>query len=629
MEPTIKWLDDPTVFRVGQIPAHSDHRYFRTVDEVTDNNSSYEQNLDGQWQFNFAANPMERIKNFFNPSFNSTNFDQIKVPEHIEMAGYSQIQYINTLYAWEGKVYRRPAFTIDNADQLGSFSTGTDNEVGQYIKHFDLAPKLRDHSISICFEGVEKAMYVWLNGHFIGYAEDSFTPSEFDLTPYIQPTDNVLAVEVFKHSTASYLEDQDFFQFFGIFRSVHLNAQPAVHVTDLDIKPRLADDNITGTLTIRLQLAAQSFKATTVTLTITDHERNILALQEIPAAESINADQLTLNHVHLWTHKDPYLYNLTVTVKDAAGNLLEIIPYDFGFRRIEIKDKVMLLNNQRLLINGTNRHEWNDKTGRCITKANMEQDLQTFHDLNINADRTSHYPNQIPWYYLCDQQGIYVMAETNLETHGTWQKMGVDEPSYNVPGSVSQWLPAIMDRAKNNYELLKNHTSILFWSLGNESFAGDDLVQMNHYYKTVDPSRLTHYEGVFHNTKYRDRISDVESRMYASPTSIADYLSDNPDKPFLSCEFMHDMGNSLGGMQDYDALYDKFSMYQGGFIWDFKDQALLVNDEVTGQPVLRYGGDFDDRHSDYEFSGDGLLFADHTPKPATQEVAYYYGKRAQ
>ncbi|WP_137597844.1 glycoside hydrolase family 2 TIM barrel-domain containing protein [Paucilactobacillus kaifaensis] len=629
MEPTIKWLDDPTVFRVGQSPAHSDHHYFQSVDEVTKNNSSYEQSLDGQWQFNFAANPMKRIKNFYDPNFNSTKFDQIKVPEHIEMAGYSQIHYINTLYAWEGKVYRRPAFTIDSDEQAGSFSTGVDNEVGQYIKHFDLEPTLRNQTVSICFEGVEKAMYVWLNGHFIGYAEDSFTPSEFDLTPYIQPTDNVLAVEVFKHSTASYLEDQDFFQFFGIFRSVHLNAQPAIHVTDLDIKPRLANDNTTGTLQIGLKLASQNFDAATAELTVTDQSQNILALQEVAATQVVNSDQMTFNNVHLWSHNDPYLYNLTVTIKDASGNTLEIIPYNFGFRRIEIKDKIMMLNDQRLLINGTNRHEWNDKTGRCITKTDMEQDLQTFHDLNINADRTSHYPNQIPWYYLCDQQGIYVMAETNLETHGTWQKMGIDEPSYNVPGSVAQWLPAIMDRAKNNYELLKNHTSILFWSLGNESFAGDDLAQMNQYYKTVDPSRLTHYEGVFHNTEYRDRISDVESRMYDSPTSIAKYLSNNPDKPFLSCEFMHDMGNSLGGMKDYDDLYDQFPMYQGGFIWDFKDQALLVNDEVTGQPVLRYGGDFDDRHSDYEFSGDGLLFADHTLKPATQEVAYYYGKREQ
>ncbi len=611
-----------------QLAAHSDHQYFRSVDEVAANNSSYSQSLDGQWQFNFATSPMNRIKNFYEADFNSASFDHIKVPQHIEMAGYSQIHYINTLYAWEGKVYRRPAFALGaDDDQAGTFSTGNDNQVGQYIKHFDLNPSLRDQSISICFEGVEKAMYVWLNGHFLGYAEDSFTPSEFDLTPYIKSTDNILAVEVFEHSTASYLEDQDFFQFFGIFRSVHLDAKPAVHVTDLHIKPQLNADNTTGTLNIDLKMAAADFQVATVQLTVTDQENNILALQEKPAAKSVTADKSIFDDVRLWSHSDPYLYNLTITVKDANGKALEIIPYDFGFRRIEIKAKVMMLNDQRLIINGVNRHEWNAKTGRCITKENMKQDLQTFHDLNINADRTCHYPNQIPWYYLCDQQGIYVMAETNLETHGTWQKMGVDEPSYNVPGSVPQWLPAIMDRAKNNYELLKNHTSILFWSLGNEAYAGDDLAQMNAYYKTTDPTRLTHYEGVFHNQKYRDQISDVESRMYDSPTSIAKYLSNNPDKPFLNCEYMHDMGNSLGGMQSYDELFDRFDMYQGGFIWDFIDQSLLVPDEVTSKPVLRYGGDFDDRHSDYEFSGDGLLFGDHTLKPATQEVAYYYGKR--
>lgn len=628
MEPAIEWLDDPTVFRVGQLPAHSDHHYFRSKDEVTSHTSSFQQSLDGQWQFNCATNPMNRITHFYEPQFNSDNFDQIKVPEHIEMAGYSQIHYINTLYAWEGKIYRRPAYALgDDDQQAGSFSQGLDNQVGQYLKRFDLNPAMLNQAISVCFEGVEKAMYVWLNGHFLGYAEDSFTPSKFDLTPYIKPKDNVLAVEVFKHSTASYLEDQDFFQFFGIFRSVHLDAKPAVHLDDLNIKPRVAADNTAGFLNIVLKLIGQNYAGATVKFAIMDHEHNKLAVQTKLATANVAADQMEFNHVHLWSHIDPYLYHLEITIKDASGNTLEIVPYDFGFRRIEIKDKVMLLNNQRLILNGTNRHEWSCKTGRCITKQDMLNDLQTFRDLNINADRTSHYPNQIPWYYLCDQQGIYVMAETNLETHGTWQKMGVDEPSYNVPGSLSKWLPAIMDRAQNNYELLKNHPSILFWSLGNESFAGDDLAAMNKYYKTVDPSRLVHYEGVFHNTEYRDRISDVESRMYDSPTAIAKYLSNNPDKPFLNCEYMHDMGNSIGGMQDYDALFDQFEMYQGGFIWDFMDQAIMVTDEVTGKPALRYGGDFDDRHSDYEFSGDGLLFADHTPKPATQEVAYYYGKR--
>lgn len=285
-----------------------------------------------------------------------------------------------------------------------------------------------------------------------------------------------------------------------------------------------------------------------------------------------------------------------------------------------------MLNGQRLILNGVNRHEWDAHRGRAVTAADMQRDLEIFHENHINAVRTCHYPDQPAWYDLCDRQGIYMMAENNLETHGTWQKMGAVEPSYNVPGSLPQWQLAVLDRAKSNYEMFKNHPAILFWSLGNESYAGEDLVAMDAYYHHVDPTRLTHYEGVFQNRAYADRISDVESRMYNPPREIEKYLQDTPAKPFLDCEYMHDMGNSLGGMASYTDLVDRYPMYQGGFIWDFIDQALWVKDEVTGQPVLRYGGDFDDRHSDYEFSGDGLLFADRTPKPALQEVRYEYGQ---
>ena len=244
---------------------------------------------------------------------------------------------------------------------------------------------------------------------------------------------------------------------------------------------------------------------------------------------------------------------------------------------------------------------------------------------NINAVRTCHYPDQIPWYYMCDEAGIYVMAETNLESHGSFQKLGAIEPSWNVPGSVSQWREVVIDRARSNYEVFKNHTSILFWSLGNESYAGDDIEAMNRFYKDKNDGRLVHYEGSFHNRAYEDTISDVESRMYAKPYEIEEYLSNNPKKPYILCEYMHDMGNSLGGFDSYMKLIDKYEMYQGGFIWDFIDQALLVKDEVTGREVFRYGGDFDDRPSDYEFSGNGIVFADRKEKPAMQEVRYYYG----
>lgn len=627
MEPDIKWLDDPETFRVGMMPAHSDHQFYRSTDEINNDHSSYVQSLNGQWQFAFAKDPMHRIKNFYAADFDSDNFDGIQVPQHIEFADYDDFHYINTMYPWEGKIYRRPAYALDQSDpEAGQFSEAPDNPVGQYIKKFQLASNFKDQKVRVRFDGVEKAMYVWLNGHFLGYAEDSFTPSEFDLTPYLQDGENRLAVEVFKLSTAAWLEDQDMFRFFGIFRDVSLIAQPEAHIEDLSIKPTLSDDLKDGTLNVTTKMTVNKSGAT-AKVSVADADGKELYADSQPVNDAITVKDLSLKHVHLYDNHQPYLYQLTIEIDDKDGNILEIVPYKFGFRKIEInQDKVIMLNGKRLVINGVNRHEWDCHSGRVVSVDDMKADIRTFKKNNINAVRTCHYPDHTLWYHLCDINGIYVMAENNLESHGTWQKLGAVEPSYNVPGSVPQWKAAVVDRARNNYELLKNHASIIFWSLGNESYAGDDIQAMEEFYKSVDSTRLVHYEGVVQNRKYEDKISDVESRMYASPDEIKDYLDHDPKKPFLLCEYMHDMGNSLGGMKSYIDLIDRYPMYAGGFIWDFIDQAIEVNDEVTGQKVLRYGGDFDDRMSDYEFSGDGLMFADRTEKPAMQEVKYYYGQ---
>ena len=629
MKADIKWLDNPEVFRVNQVPAHSDHEYYTSYADLSEKNNKLTKSLNGQWEFCFSANAKSRPEDFYKEDYDSSNFDKIMVPGHIELAGYDQIRYINTMYPWEGKNYRRGAYTCNAGSGAGMFSEAEYNPVGSYITRFDLAEEMRGKRVRIFFEGVEQAMYVWLNGEFVGYAEDSFTPSEFDLTPYIREKDNVLAVEVHKMCTAAFLEDQDFFRFFGIFRNVSLKAFPDVHVEDMWLNPILHQDNKSGRLDATIRVSNVFNKQVNARLIMKDIAENIVvdsAMEmEEKDGELVGFVSTEIADVQPWDNQNPYLYKTFLEIQDAEGATLEVVPYSIGFRRIEIIDKVMYLNGKRFIIVGVNRHEWNPKTGRCIGMDDMITDINCMKKNNINSVRTCHYPDQIPWYYLCDEAGIYVMAESNLESHGSWQKLGAIEPSWNIPGSVPQWKEVVVDRARSNYETFKNHTSIIFWSLGNESYAGDDIKAMNDYFKEKNDGRLVHYEGSYYTREYEDTISDVESRMYAKPYEIEEYLSNNPKKPYLLCEYMHDMGNSMGGLGSYMKLIDKYEMYQGGYIWDFIDQALLVKDEVTGKEVLRYGGDFDDRPSDYEFSGNGIVFADRREKPAMQEVRYYYG----
>ena len=630
MNADMKWLDNPEIFRVNQLDAHSDHNYYISYEDIKKKENHLQQSLNGQWEFNFSKNVMSRPEKFYEDNFDASNFDKIMVPGHIELAGYDKIRYINTMYPWEGKEYHRGAYSMEGTgDEAGMFSEAEYNPVGSYIKKFDLDQQLCGKRIRICFEGVEEAMYVWLNGQFVGYAEDSFTPSEFDLTPFIKEKENVLAVQVHKMSTAAFLEDQDFFRFFGIFRNVTLKAVPDVHMEDVWFQPVLNKNNKSGKISVIMKVSTQKEQKVNARFILRDREGVKLVeastLLEKNNGELIGTIETNVENIKLWDNHNPYLYHAYVELTTLNNELLEVIPYDIGFRRIEIIDKVMYLNGERLIITGVNRHEWNPKTGRCIGMEEMNADMDCLLRNNINAVRTCHYPDQIPWYYLCDEAGIYMMAETNLESHGTFQKLGAIEPSCSVPCSIPQWKEAVLDRARNNFETFKNHTSVLFWSLGNESYAGDNIEAMNDFFKEKKDGRLVHYESSFYNRAYEDTISDIETRMYAKPKEVEEYLNNDPKKPYILCEFMHDMGNSMGGLGSYMKLIDKYDMYHGGFIWDFIDQAIMVKDSVTGKDVLRYGGDFDDKPSDYEFSANGIVFADRKEKPAMQEVRYYYG----
>ena len=630
MNADMKWLDNPEVYKVNQLESHSDHCYYLDYSDMKKEKNPLLQSLNGQWEFAYSKNVMERPVDFYKETFDASGFDKIMVPGHIELAGYDKIRYINTMYPWEGKEYHRGAYSMESTGkEAGMFSEAEYNPVGSYIKRFDLNETMCGKRIHICFEGVEEAMYLWLNGQFVGYAEDSFTPSEFDLTPFIREKENVLAVQVHKMSTAAFLEDQDFFRFFGIFRNVTLKALPDAHMEDVWFQPVLNQDNSSGKVSVIMKVTAPEKQNVDARFVLTDREGTVITEKclQLQGRDGIFTGTIhtDVQNIKLWDNHSPYLYHACVELIEENGVMLEVVPYDIGFRRLEVIDKVIYLNGKRLVITGVNRHEWNPKTGRCIGMQEMTADIDCMLRNNINAVRTCHYPDQIPWYYLCDKAGIYVMAETNLESHGTFQKLGAIEPSCNVPGSIPQWREVVLDRAISNFETFKNHTSVLFWSLGNESYAGDDLGAMNTYFKEKRDGRLVHYESSFYNRAYEDTISDVESRMYAKPKEVEEYLNNNPKKPYLLCEFMHDMGNSMGGLGSYMKLIDQYEMYHGGFIWDFIDQAILIRDPVTGKEVLRYGGDFDDRPADYEFSANGIVFADRKEKPAMQEVRYYYG----
>lgn len=636
MKAELSWLENQEVFRVNRLDAHSDHRFYRTEAEMEVKSGALQQSLNGAWDFTWSRCPAERPEDFYKENYDLSEFGRIEVPGHIELQDYGKIHYINTMYPWEGHKELRPPH-ID----------WEDDPVGSYVTEFDLKDGFEGKRICISFQGVEAAFYVWLNGVFIGYSEDTFTPSDFDLTEYIRNKGNRLCVEVYKKSSASWLEDQDFFRFFGIFRDVYLYAKPELHVEDIWVKSGLLADNRTGTLSLSLKLSKMGDRGETVFLNslepegltadmiLVDDEGEVVwqcsvkHLEREEGGNPVNLElpQIELYHILPWSCGHPRLYTLILKLCVGCGEIVEAVTCRTGFRRFEIKDKVMYLNGERIIINGVNRHEWNPRRGRAVTKEDMVKDIEILKRNHINSVRTSHYPNQSLWYELCDEFGIYVMDEMNLESHGSWQKMGACEPSWNVPGSLPEWEACVVDRAVSMVERDKNHPSVIWWSCGNESYAGTCILAASRYFREKDASRLVHYEGVFWNREF-DEISDVESRMYASPMEVRRYLTEEANKPYLLCEYMHDMGNSLGGMESYIKLLSEFPSYQGGFIWDFIDQAVYMPD-VNGNEVLGYGGDFDDRPTDYAFSGNGIVFADRTEKPAMQEVRYWYSSEEE
>ena len=602
-------VKNPEYFKENRVEAHSDHKYYGSMEEMEQKQEKFKYSLNGLWKFHYAKNYGSTVPGFEKESYCCKTWDDIRVPAHIQMEGYVVPQYANVQYPWEGWEEVKP----------GEIPTEF-NPVASYVKYFEVPEAMKGKRVFISFQGAESGIALWLNGIFVGYSEDSFTPSEFELTEYLKEGENKLAAQVFKFTSSSWCEDQDFFRFSGIYRDVYLYAVPNVHVSDLRLRAELDDTYTQGKLEILLKGTA----AGKVKVTLAKNGETTANVEGELGEESRIVMQV--QHPVLWSAEQPELYDILLEVYDEAGALSEVIPYRIGFRRFEMQGNIMTLNGKRIVFKGVNRHEFSSVSGRCVSKEELIQDIVTMKQNNINAIRTCHYPDTSDVYDLCDEYGLYMIAENNLETHGTWDTEELKEhPDLNniLPCDHPEWEAMMLDRVNSMYQRDKNHTAILIWSCGNESFGGKVIHEMSKFYKREDPTRLVHYEGLFHDRRYND-TSDMESQMYPSVESIKEFLAKDRTKPFICCEYTHAMGNSCGAMHKYTDLTDTEPLYQGGFIWDYIDQSIYKKDRY-GKEYQAYGGDFDDRPCDYNFSGNGIAYGgDREASPKMQEVKFNY-----
>ena len=600
-------VKDPQYFKDGRMDAHSDHTYYRDGEEAQEKATSFRYDLNGIWKFHYARNYGSAIPGFEKADYCCKDWDDIRVPAHIQMEGYDAPQYANVQYPWEGHEDIHPGEIPEHF-----------NPVASYVKYFEVPEEMQGKRLFISFQGAESGIALWLNGQFVGYSEDSFTPSEFELTEYVKEGENKLAAQVFKWTASSWCEDQDFFRFSGIYRDVYLYTVPEVHVYDLQIRA-IPDETLSAAA---LEIRTNTWGKGTVKITLSKDGETVIEDKKALDGEEIYSWKVA--DPVLWSAEDPQLYDLTLEVYNEAGELQEVIPQRVGFRRFEMKDGIMTLNGKRIVFKGVNRHEFSSVSGRHVSEEELRKDLKTMKQNNINAIRTCHYPDASLIYQLCDEYGIYMIDETNLESHGSWDVAEFTKDyTYVVPHDKPEWLDMMLDRANSMYQRDKNHTAILIWSCGNESFGGKDIFEMSQFFRNTDPTRLVHYEGLCHDRRYND-TSDMESQMYPSVEAIKEFLAKDDSKPFICCEYTHAMGNSCGAMHKYTDLTDTEPKYQGGFIWDYIDQSIYKKDRY-GKEFQAYGGDFGERPTDYNFSGNGIAYGgNRDASPKMQEVKFNY-----
>ena len=615
----IKKIHDPKFFKENCMAAHSDHVAYADETEAEEKKSSFRLSLDGIWKFHYARNYAQTVNGFETETFDCKCWEDIRVPAHIQMEGYDIPQYVNIQYPWDGR-----------EDVWRDAVPSEFNPVASYVKYFTLPEGYRKNGLYISFQGVESGFALWLNGHYVGYSEDSFTPSDFDLTPYVKEGENKLAVQVFKWTSSSWCEDQDFYRFSGIFRSVYLYTMPKVHVYDLKVEPVVDEAVLNADLLVTMQMRGEGKARLTLTgsrnySVLEEKEEQIIFSEELPVSEGEVHFEKEVDKPDLWSAEIPNLYTLTIECFDQNGERSELVSPKIGFRRFEMKDGIMTLNGKRIVFKGVNRHEFSSKTGRAVTGEEVLKDIVTMKQNNINAIRTCHYPDASIIYDLCDEYGLYMIAENNLESHGSWDAAmhGSAPKDTIVPGDNMDWEPMMLDRVNSCYQRDKNHPAVLIWSVGNESYGGKVIFDMSEKFRALDPYRLVHYEGIFNDRRY-EATSDMESQMYTSVENVKKFLAKHKEKPFIMCEYTHAMGNSCGAMHKYTDLTDTEPRYQGGFIWDYIDQSILKKDRY-GKDFQAYGGDFLERPSDYNFSGNGICYGgDRDPSPKMQEVKFNY-----
>ncbi len=601
-------VKDPAVFQENRVEAHSDHVWYANREEQARKRTSFRYSLDGLWKFSYARSPKEAVQGFETPEFDCHGWSDIRVPAHIQMEGYGVPQYVNTQYPWDASENVVPGeIPMDF------------NPTASYVKYFYVPEPMKGKRLFVSFQGAESGIAVWLNGHYVGYSEDTFDPADFELTDYLVEGENKLCARVFRFTSGSWTEDQDFFRFSGIYRSVYLYAVPDTHIQDLTIRTPLSEDLKTAALTFECKSFGEGYAHLTLTR---DGETLLNQRVQLPMTDKKHFDIIK---PLLWSAEEPNLYDLEIEVADSEGNVTEVIGQKVGFRRFELKDTLMKLNGKRIVFRGVNRHDFSSVSGRAISREEIKKDIITMKRNNINAIRTSHYPDVSYLYELCDEYGLYMIAENNMETHGSWDAImrGLKEQEFAVPGDRDNFREAMLDRVNSCYQRDKNHPAILIWSCGNESYGGSIVYEMSETFRHLDESRLVHYEGIFNDRRYNNS-TDMESMMYPTVEYIKNFLTDHRDRPFICCEYTHAMGNSCGAMYKYTDLADTEPLYQGGFIWDYVDQTIYAKDRY-GKEYLAYGGDFHDRPADYEFSGNGIAYGgEREESPKMQSVKFNY-----